>query len=113
MGALVVKADGVVQGLDPNVPVLIMKLGHYPLHHGVMGAIRSLGRAGVPVYGVHEDRLAPAGLSKYLVGRFIWPTAADDPQEDRSASDPAADRRPGGGVHRRAFRCAAAALPLP
>ena len=69
-----------MQGLDPNVPVLIMKLGHYPLHHGVMGAIRSLGRAGVPVYGVHEDRLAPAGLSKYLTGRFVWPTTADDPQ---------------------------------
>jgi predicted ATP-grasp superfamily ATP-dependent carboligase len=70
-----------VQDLDPNMPVLVMKLGHYPLHHGVMGAIRSLGRAGVPVYGVHEDRLAPAGMSKYLTGRFVWPTMADDPQE--------------------------------
>jgi predicted ATP-grasp superfamily ATP-dependent carboligase len=70
-----------VQDLDPNVPVLVMKLGHYPLHHGVMGAIRSLGRAGVPVYAVHEDRLAPAGMSKYLTGRFIWPTMVDAPQE--------------------------------
>lgn len=75
------KADGVVQDLDPDVPVLIMKLGHYPLHHGVMGAIRSLGRAGVPVYGVHEDRLAPAGLSRYLAGRFIWPTTSGELQE--------------------------------
>jgi D-aspartate ligase len=80
MGALVVKADGVVQDLDSNVPVLVMKLGHYPLHHGVMGAIRSLGRVGVPVYGVHEDRLAPAGLSRYVAGRFVWPTTADDPR---------------------------------
>jgi D-aspartate ligase len=80
VGAPVVKADGVVQDLDPDVPVLVMKLGHYPLHHGVMGAIRSLGRAGVPVYGVHEDRLAPAGLSKYLTGRFVWPTTSDDPR---------------------------------
>jgi D-aspartate ligase len=73
--------DGAVQDLDSNVPVLVMKLGHYPLHHGVMGAIRSLGRAGVPVYGVHEDRLAPAGMSKYLTGRFVWPTMVDDPQQ--------------------------------
>ena len=70
-----------MQDLDPNVPVLVMKLGHYPLHHGVMGAIRSLGRAGVTVYAVHEDRLAPAGMSKYLTGRFVWPTMVDDPQE--------------------------------
>ena len=70
-----------MQDLDSNVPVLVMKLGHYPLHHGVMGAIRSFGRAGVPVYGVHEDRLAPAGMSKYLTGRFVWPTIFDDPQQ--------------------------------
>ena len=70
-----------MQDLDSNVPVLVMKLGHYPLHHGVMGAIRSLGRAGVPVYGVHEDQLAPAGMSKYVTGRFVWPTLVDDPQQ--------------------------------
>jgi len=81
VSALVVKADGVVQDLDRNVPVLVMRLGHYPLHHGVMGTIRSLGRAGVPVYGVHEDRLAPAGMSRYLTGRFVWPTMLEDPQE--------------------------------
>jgi D-aspartate ligase len=81
-----------VQDLDPNVPVLVMKLGHYPLHHGVMGAIRSLGRAGVPVYGVHEDRLAPAGMSKYLTGRFVWPTMVDDPQELLRGMTSMADR---------------------
>jgi D-aspartate ligase len=70
-----------VRDLDPDVPVLVLKLGHYPLHHGVMGAIRSLGRAGVPVYSVHEDRLAPAGMSKYLTGRFVWPTLVDDREE--------------------------------
>jgi D-aspartate ligase len=75
------KADVVVQALDPDVPVLVMKLGHYPLHHGVIGAIRSLGRAGVPVYGIHEDRLAPAGMSKYLAGRFVWPTLVEEPHE--------------------------------
>jgi D-aspartate ligase len=81
VGAPVVKADGLVQDFDSKVPVLVMKLGYYPLHHGVMGTIRSLGRAGVPVYGVHEDRLAPAGMSKYLAGRFVWPTMVEDPHE--------------------------------
>jgi D-aspartate ligase len=74
------EGNAIVTDLDPNVPVLVLKLGHYPLHHGVMGTIRSLGRAGVPVYGVHEDRLAPAGMSKYLTGRFVWPTTVTDPQ---------------------------------
>jgi len=67
--------------LDRDVPVLMIKLAHAPLHHGVLGAIRSLGRAGVPVYGVHEDRLAPASLSRYLTGRFIWSAASEDPDE--------------------------------
>jgi D-aspartate ligase len=67
--------------LDREIPVLMIKLAHSPLHHGVLGAIRSLGRAGVPVYGVHEDRLAPAGLSRYLTGRFIWPPVSEDPEE--------------------------------
>ena len=57
----------------------MVKFGRYPLHHGVIGAIRSLGRAGVPVYGVHEDRLAPAGLSRYLSGRFVWEAADKEP----------------------------------
>ena len=67
--------------LDRDVPVLMIKLAHSPLHHGVLGAIRSLGRAGVPVYGVHEDRLAPASLSRYLTGRFIWPATSEDPDK--------------------------------
>ena len=40
--------------------------------------IRSLGRAGVPVYGVHEGPWAPAANSRYLAGRFFWqPSPAD------------------------------------
>jgi D-aspartate ligase len=48
------------------------------MHHGGLGVIRSLGRAGVDVYAVHEDKLAPAASSRYLRGRFLWrPDAAD------------------------------------
>lgn len=61
--------------LDASVPALTLKVGDYVNHHGGLAVARTLGRAGVPVYGVHEDRLAPAGLSRYSVGRFVWPTA--------------------------------------
>jgi predicted ATP-grasp superfamily ATP-dependent carboligase len=68
--------------LDVSVPALIMKLGRYPVHHGGVGAIRTLGRMGVPVYAVTEDRYTPAATSRYLRGSFVWPTsAAEDPGE--------------------------------
>lgn len=60
--------------VDRSVPGLIVKIGAYPLHHGGVGAIRSLGRLGVPMYAVTEDRFTPAALSRYLRGRFVWPT---------------------------------------
>jgi predicted ATP-grasp superfamily ATP-dependent carboligase len=54
------------------LPVLILKTGSYPVHHGGLGIIRSLGRLGIPVYTVAEDHLIPAGVSRYLAGRFVW-----------------------------------------
>lgn len=61
-------------GFDRDVPLLVAKVGHYPLHHGGVGAIRTLGRAGVPVYAVTEDRFTPAALSRHLAGRFVAKT---------------------------------------
>jgi D-aspartate ligase len=63
---------------DRGTPALVLKLGHYPLHHGGLGVIRSLGRVGVPVLGVHEDRFTPAAVSAYLEGRFLWRTTGRD-----------------------------------
>jgi D-aspartate ligase len=60
--------------VDRSVPALIVKIGQYPRHHGGVGAIRSLGRLGVPVYAITEDRGTPAAVSRYLRDRFIWPT---------------------------------------
>jgi D-aspartate ligase len=51
---------------------VVLKFDANVMHHGGLGVIRSLGRAGVPVYAVHEDRLAPAASSRYLHGRFRW-----------------------------------------
>ncbi len=67
--------------VDRTVPGLIVKIGDYPLHHGGVGAIRSLGRLGVPMYAITEDRYTPAAASRYLKGRFVWPTTGrEDPE---------------------------------
>ena len=65
---------------DRDVPALIVKFGDYPLHHGGVGAIRSLGRLGVPMYAITEDRYTPAAASRYLTRAFVWPTTGtEDP----------------------------------
>nr|WP_229854511.1 ATP-grasp domain-containing protein [Streptomyces filipinensis] len=65
---------------DREVPGLIVKFGDYPLHHGGVGAIRSLGRLGVPMYAITEDAYTPAASSRYLKKAFVWPTTgAEDP----------------------------------
>lgn len=58
-----------------------MKIGDYPLHHGGVGAIRSLGRLGVPMYAVTEDRWTPAARSRYLDRAFVWPTTGTEEPE--------------------------------
>ncbi|MEU3841710.1 ATP-grasp domain-containing protein [Streptomyces sp. NPDC028635] len=60
--------------VDREVPGLIVKFGDYPLHHGGVGAIRSLGRLGVPMYAITEDPYTPAASSRYLRRAFVWPT---------------------------------------
>ncbi|GAA3651918.1 ATP-grasp domain-containing protein [Streptomyces chitinivorans] len=52
--------------LDTEVPVLLLRLDRNPFHHGTLGAIRSLGRAGVEVHAVVESPHCPIGRSRYL-----------------------------------------------
>ncbi|MFE7172501.1 ATP-grasp domain-containing protein [Streptomyces sp. NPDC057616] len=66
---------------DRDVPGLIVKIGGYPLHHGGVGAIRSLGRLGVPMYAITEDRYTPAASSRYLKKAFVWPTTGTEAPE--------------------------------
>ena len=64
--------------VDTSTPAVVLKFDPNVMHHGGLGVIRSLGRAGVPVYGVHEGPWAPAANSRYLAGRFFWqPSPAD------------------------------------
>ncbi len=65
-----------------RVPALILKIGQYPLHSGGVGAVRTLGRFGVPVYATTEDAFTPAAVSRYCAGHFTWrATGHEDPAE--------------------------------
>ncbi|MGA2520241.1 MAG: hypothetical protein ABSG81_05410 [Acidimicrobiales bacterium] len=82
-GGLVPRPDRQLRprtALDPAMPALLFRMPGYPLHHGGVGAVRSLGRAGVPVYAVVEDRYTPAALSRYLTGSVVArPGDGEDP----------------------------------
>ena len=58
--------------VEASTPAVILKFDPNVMHHGGLGVIRSLGRHGVPVYGVHEGPWAPAASSRYLHGRCFW-----------------------------------------
>ncbi|HEX2316747.1 MAG TPA: ATP-grasp domain-containing protein [Thermomonospora sp.] len=58
--------------LDTSVPVLLLRTDQNLFHHGTLGAIRSAGRAGVPVHAVLESDRAPAGRSRYLRRALPW-----------------------------------------
>jgi D-aspartate ligase len=65
-------------------PVVVLKFDPNVMHHGGLGVIRSLGRQGVPVYGVHEGPWAPAASSRYLHGRCFWQPSPDDADRVRA-----------------------------
>jgi D-aspartate ligase len=54
--------------IDNSAPVVVLVSSQ----HGGLGIIRSLGRLGILVYGVHRDRWEPASLSRFLGGAFRW-----------------------------------------
>ncbi|MEV6395121.1 ATP-grasp domain-containing protein [Streptomyces sp. NPDC051907] len=58
---------------DAGVPALVLRLDRNPFHHGTLGAVRSLGRAGVEVHAVVESRRSPVGRSRYLHRAHVRP----------------------------------------
>jgi predicted ATP-grasp superfamily ATP-dependent carboligase len=70
--------SGALDGADLSTPAVVLKFDPNVMHHGGLGAIRTLGRLGVPVYGVHEGPWAPAANSRYLHGRWFWRPSPDD-----------------------------------
>jgi D-aspartate ligase len=88
-----------VPEFDRSVPVLIVKIGAYPLSHQGLATVRTLGRVGVPVYTVTEDRFTPQAVSRYLAGSFVLPTTgAESPDALVGALVRIARRLPSPGV---------------
>ena len=46
---------------DTEVPAVLLRLDPNPFHHGTLGAVRSLGRAGIEVHVVVESAPGPVG----------------------------------------------------
>ncbi|MFE1903358.1 ATP-grasp domain-containing protein [Streptomyces gardneri] len=81
LGPAVPALGPAVLSLDPAVPALLAKIGGYPQHHGGLGVVRTLGRAGVTVHAVVEDRLTPVALSRHLSRAFVRPTTGLERQD--------------------------------
>jgi D-aspartate ligase len=62
--------------IDTSVPVVVIAPGYHG--HGIA---RSLGRLGVPMYGVHADTRSPAARSRYWRGNYFWDLAKASPEE--------------------------------
>jgi D-aspartate ligase len=62
---------------DTSVPVVVLKL----FSHCGVGIMRSLGRLGIPVYGIDADPWNPGLHSRYCRGKFIWDVEKATPEE--------------------------------
>ncbi|MGV9451299.1 carboxylate--amine ligase [Streptomyces sp. NPDC003635] len=51
---------------DTRVPAVLLRIDRNPFHHGTLGAVRSLGRAGVDVHVVADCAASPVRASRYL-----------------------------------------------
>jgi D-aspartate ligase len=67
---------------DRSIAALVLNFGEYPLMHGTLGIIRSLGRLGIPVFTILRRPRLPVGASRYLAGRFLWPIDGKSPNLD-------------------------------
>ncbi|MFF4830585.1 ATP-grasp domain-containing protein [Streptomyces sp. NPDC001315] len=52
--------------LDTRVPAVLLRIDRNPFHHGTLGAVRSLGRAGVEVHVVADSAGSPVHRSRYV-----------------------------------------------
>ena len=65
------KRGVLLRAVDSSVPVVVLNLVGTDLQHGALSIVRSLGRLGVHVYGIHSDSSAVAS-SRYLRQEHIW-----------------------------------------
>ncbi|MEU8788875.1 ATP-grasp domain-containing protein [Streptomyces sp. NPDC048643] len=55
-----------MQILDTRVPAVLLRIDRNPFHHGTLGAVRSLGRAGVEVHVVADSEGSPVRRSRFV-----------------------------------------------
>ena len=83
---------------DTATDAVLLKLDRNVFHHGGLGVIRSLGRLGIRVHAMREDRFAPAGASRYA-RRTVSPMPdRAHPDDVIELLDRLADRLPGPAV---------------
>jgi len=90
--AIVRSVSPPVRAPGPAPGALLVKFGRYPLHAGGVGVVRTLGRAGVAVYAIAEDRFTPAAVSRYCRNVFVAPTTGAEPADRLVATIAAAAR---------------------
>ncbi|MEU0952487.1 ATP-grasp domain-containing protein [Streptomyces niveus] len=78
--------DTAVVSFDSAVPAVLVRLDRNPFHHGTLGAVRSLGRAGITVHAVIESPRSPVAGSRYLRGAHPRPDRASDDRTGHRAT---------------------------
>jgi predicted ATP-grasp superfamily ATP-dependent carboligase len=66
--------------LDTRVPAVLLRIDRNPFHHGTLGAVRSLGRAGVEVHVV-ADSAGPHARSRFVAATHSPPPPGASPEE--------------------------------
>ena len=87
-----------VPDVDTATEAVLLRLDRNVFHHGGLGVIRSLGRLGIPVRTMREDRFAPIGLSRYTRRPVCPMPAGAHPDDVLDLLDRLADRLPGPAV---------------
>lgn len=66
---------------DTRVPAVLLRVDRNPFHHGTLGAVRSLGRAGLAVHVVADCAQSPVGASRFVRQVYAPPPPGASPAE--------------------------------
>ncbi|MEV6961279.1 ATP-grasp domain-containing protein [Streptomyces sp. NPDC051207] len=66
---------------DTRVPAVLLRIDRNPFHHGTLGAVRSLGRAGVDVHVVADAGKSPVRTSRFVTELHTPPRPGASPAD--------------------------------
>lgn len=78
--------------LDTRFPAVLLRTDRNPFHHGTLGAVRSLGRAGVEVHVVADSAGSPVHRSRFVRRMHPPPLPGASPEEILAVLRCVADR---------------------